>query len=81
MLHATNVAEKLNLKVHPVLVYLTLDGVVTFTWHLSASHLRVKHNILQPQPISESNPSIALPFCLNLLYIFLELLSEFPLML
>jgi len=52
MLPATNVLEKL--KAHPVLRYLTLDGVVTFT--RLASHL--KRDILQPQPISESNPSL-----------------------
>jgi hypothetical protein len=53
MLPAISVLEKL--KVHPVLRYLTLDGIVTFT-RLS-SHL--KRDILQPQPISESNPMIA----------------------
>ena len=51
MLPATNVLEKL--KTHPVLRYLTLDGIVTLT--RLASHL--KRDILQPQPISESNPS------------------------
>ena len=53
MIPATNVLEKL--KSHPVLRYLTLDGIVTFT--RLASHL--KRDILQPQPISKSNPSIA----------------------
>ena len=43
MLPATNVLEKL--KAHPVLRYLTLDSVVTFT--RLASHL--KRDILQPQ--------------------------------
>jgi hypothetical protein len=53
MLPATSVLEKL--KVHPVLRYLTLDGLTTFT--RLASHL--KRDILQPQPVCESNPAIA----------------------
>jgi len=53
MLPAVSILE--NLKAHPVLRYLTLDGVVTFT--RLASHL--KRDILQPQPICDSNPAIA----------------------
>jgi hypothetical protein len=53
MLPATSVLEKL--KVHPALQYLTLDGLTTFT--RLASHL--KRDILQPQPVCESNPAIA----------------------
>ena len=52
MLPATIVLEKL--KAHAVLRYLTLDGLVTFT--RLASHL--KRDILQPQPISKSNPAV-----------------------
>jgi hypothetical protein len=44
-----------DLRMHPVLRYLTLDGLVTFT--RLASHL--KRDILQPQRISESNPAVA----------------------
>ena len=43
------------LKAHPVLQYLNLDGAGAFT-HL-ASHL--KRDILQPQPIPQINPSLA----------------------
>ena len=43
------------LQAHPVLCYLTLDGITTFV-HL-ITHL--KRNILQPQPINESNPTDA----------------------
>ena len=53
MLPATDILEKI--QAHPVLQYITLDGVVTFT--RLASHL--KRDIIQPQSISESNPSIA----------------------
>lgn len=52
MLPAANALDKL--KEHPVLRHLSLDGVVTFT--RLASHL--KRDILQPQPIPQSNPSI-----------------------
>jgi hypothetical protein len=52
MLLATNTLDKL--KAHLVLRHLTLDGVVTFT--RLASHL--KRDILQPQPIPQSDPSI-----------------------
>ena len=52
MLPTTNTLGKL--KVHLVLQHLTLDGIVTFT--CLASHL--KCNILQLQPIPQSNPSI-----------------------
>ena len=52
MLATTNALEKL--KVHPVFRHLTSDGVVAFT--RLASHL--KCDILQPQPIPRSNPSI-----------------------
>ena len=52
MLPATNALDKL--KAHPVFRRLTSDGVVAFT-HF-ASHL--KCDILQPQPIFLSNPSI-----------------------
>ena len=45
MLPATNALDKL--KAHPVLQHLTLDGVVTFTHHVS----QLKHNILQLQLI------------------------------
>ena len=51
MLPATNALDKL--KAHPVLRHLTLEGVVTFT--RLASHL--KRDILQPQPIPQSDPS------------------------
>jgi len=40
------------LECHPVLRGLTLDGIVTFT--RLAGHL--KRDILQPQPINESDP-------------------------
>lgn len=45
--------EKLN--AHPILQYITLDGVVTLM--RLASHL--KRDILQPQSIPESNSNIA----------------------
>ncbi|KAF8957605.1 hypothetical protein BDZ97DRAFT_1669810 [Flammula alnicola] len=48
-----------NLSRHAVLCHLTLDGIVTFTRF--ASHL--KRDILQPQPINESNPATP-PACL-----------------
>jgi len=41
------------LQVHPVLCYLTLDGITTFVRLIK--HL--KRDILQPQPINESNPT------------------------
>ena len=53
MLPATGVLEKL--KAHPVLQYLTLGGLSTFTRLAS----RLKRDILQPQPICESDPGIA----------------------
>ena len=53
MLPATSVLEKL--KVHPVLQDLTLDGLTTLT--RLVSHL--KRDILQPQPVCESNSAIA----------------------
>ena len=53
ILHATNVLERL--KAHPVLQYLTLDGIRAFT--RPASHL--KCDILQPQPIPQINPLLA----------------------
>ena len=43
------------LQAHPILRNLTLDGLTTFV-HL-ITHL--KHDILQPQPINESNPTNA----------------------
>jgi len=43
------------LSAHPVLRYLTLDGIFTLT--RLTSHL--KRDILQPQSINESNPDIA----------------------
>ena len=52
MLATTNALEKL--KAHPVFRHLTSDGVVAFTRF--ASHL--KCDILQPQPIPQSNTSI-----------------------
>jgi hypothetical protein len=52
MLPATNAFDKLQADL--VLRHLTLDGVVTFT--RLASHLT--RDILQPQPIPQSNPSI-----------------------
>ena len=58
MLPPTSVLKKL--KAHSVLQYFTLDGIVTFT--CIVSHL--KHDILQLQPISESNlliPPAVLP--------------------
>lgn len=41
------------LQVHPVLCNLTLDGITTFVRFI----IHLKHDILQPQPINESNPS------------------------
>ena len=43
------------LQAHPVLCYLTLDGITTFVRLIT--HL--KRDILQPQPINESNPTDA----------------------
>ena len=69
------------LKAHPVLQYLNLDGVGAFT--RLASHL--KRDILQPQ--LDHNRSFKLTHCLRplsclrVLQIFLEFLLECPLML
>jgi hypothetical protein len=43
------------LQTHPILRYLTLDGITTFVRLIT--HL--KRDILQPQPINESNPTNA----------------------
>jgi len=43
------------LQAHPILCYLTLDGITTFVRLIT--HL--KRDILQPQPINESNPTNA----------------------
>jgi len=43
------------LQAHPALCYLTLDGITTFVRLIA--HL--KRDILQPQPINESNPTDA----------------------
>lgn len=43
------------LQAHPALCYLTLDSITTFVRLIA--HL--KRNILQPQPINESNPADA----------------------
>ncbi|KDR71533.1 hypothetical protein GALMADRAFT_102508 [Galerina marginata CBS 339.88] len=50
---AIHVLERL--KAHPILRHLTLDGICTFA-RLGSN---LKREILQPQPISESNPAIA----------------------
>ena len=47
------------LQVHPVLFYLTLDGITPFVRLIT----RLKHDILQPQPVNETTPSTA-PFVL-----------------
>ena len=52
-MNAAVIFEKLN--AHPILQYITLDGVVTLM--RLASHL--KRDILQPQSIPESNSNIA----------------------
>jgi hypothetical protein len=43
------------LQAHPILRYLTLDGLTTFVRLIT--HL--KRDILHPQPINESNPTNA----------------------
>jgi hypothetical protein len=43
------------LQKHPILCYLTLDGITTLVRLIT--HL--KRDILQPQPINESNPAFA----------------------
>ncbi|KIM37113.1 hypothetical protein M413DRAFT_77411 [Hebeloma cylindrosporum] len=52
---ATVVGLLAQLQVHPVLRYLTLDGITTFVRLIT--HL--KRDIIQPQPVDESNPTTA----------------------
>ena len=49
-MNAVNLLARLS--IHPVLQYLTLDGICTVTQ--LCAHL--KRDILQPQPIHQSNP-------------------------
>ena len=70
---AIHVLERL--KAHHNLQYLTLDGICTFA--RLASNL--KHEILQPQPISESNPTIAPAILPEHVHTFLGKALEIPL--
>ena len=60
---------------HPVLRCITLDGIITFT--RLAGHL--KRDILQPQPINESDPSLAPTFLPDSVATFLATALAIPL--
>jgi len=60
---------------HPVLCCITLDGIITFTQ--LTGHL--KHDILQPQPINDSDPSLAPNFLPDSVATFLATALVIPL--
>ena len=62
------------LRKHPILRYLTLDGITTLVRLIT--HL--KRDILQPQPINESNPTIAPAILPQPITIFLGKVLSIP---
>ena len=64
-----------SLQHHPVLRHMTLDGITTFT--RLAGHL--KRDILQPQPINHSDPSLAPIFLPDSVATFLATALAIPL--